>query len=264
VNTIGSEIRHGRHPESWWDEFEQSRDKFDAASVTETLAAAIIPRIPSLLLRREGEIAADIVLRYLNKPSSLELGERAAIAAARLVATVERINERAMGDDAGTTAAYALCHVLHGRWAYAAAEVESEIGTMPLLRAFVAALHLENFGVEIAMRLLTSGHSPSTAVRSSVALGRYSWWPSWLLKIVTERVLAGTLDSATIEALKECAYADLTPTQARMAGRLINAEPMLVEATASRLEALGEHPTAVKLRLGDVTTVAFAARLIPV
>src|SRR5207244_3790313 len=127
--------------------------------------------------------------------------------------------------------------VLHGRWAYAAAEIEPVLGTTALLKAFVAALHLENFGVDIAMRLLNAGHSPATAVRSSVALGRYSWWPSWLLKLVTERVLAG---------------------------RLINAEPMLVEATASRLEALGEHPTAVKLRRGDVTTVAFAARLIPV
>jgi hypothetical protein len=259
-----SETRFSRHPESWWAEFEQFRDKFDAASVTETLAAAIIPGIPSLLLRREGEIAADTVLRYLNKPSSLELADRAATAAARLVATVERINDRAVGDDAGTGSAYALCHVLHGRWAYAAAEVEPQLGTTKLVKAFVAALHLENFGVELAMRLLNAGHSPATAVRSSIALGRYSWWPGWLLKIVTERVLAGTLDSETIAALKDCAFADLTPTQARMAGRLINAEPMLVEATASRLEALGEHPTAVKLRLGDVTTVAFAARLIPV
>jgi hypothetical protein len=264
VNTIVSEVRPARHPESWWAEFERARDTFDAASVTETLAAAIIPGIPSLLLRREGELAADTVLRHLNRPASLELADRAATAAARLVATVERIDERSTGDDAGTASAYALCHVLHGRWAYAAAEVEPTLGTVPLLKAFVAALHLENFGVEIAMRLLTAGHCPTAAVRSSVALGRYTWWPAWLLKIVTERVLAGTLDPETIAALKECAYAGLTPTQARLAGRLINAEPMLVEATASRLDALGEHPTAVKLRRGDVTTVAFAARLIPV
>ncbi len=264
MRTSVSEYRPARHPEAWWAEFEQSQDKFDAASVTETLSEVIVPGIPALLLRREGEIAADTVLRYLNKPSSLERAELAATAAARLMSTVERIHERAIGDESGTTAAYALCHLLHGRWAYAAAEVEPLLGTAPLVKAFVAALRLESFGAKLALRLLNAGHSPAAAVRSSVALGRYGWWPSWLLKIVTERVLAGTLDVDTITALKQCAYADLSPTQARMAGRLINAEPQLVEATASRLDALGEHPTAVKLRGGDVTTVAFAARLIPV
>ncbi|MGX6607310.1 hypothetical protein ACWKSP_35065 [Micromonosporaceae bacterium Da 78-11] len=259
-----SEIRYSGHSESWWAEFEQSRDKFDAASVTEALSDVIIPGIPSLLLRREAELAADTVLRYRNRPSSPDLAERAEIAAARLIGTVERINERSIGDNTGTAAAWALCHLLQGQWARAAAEAEPMVGTTPLLKAFIAALHLENFGVELTLRLLNAGHSPETAVRSSATLGRYSWWPAWLLKIVTERVLAGTLDTETIAALKQCAYADLTPTQARMAGRLINAEPQLVEATASRLEALGEHPTAVKLRRGDVMTVAFAARLIPV
>ena len=49
-----------------------------------------------------------------------------------------------------------------------------------------------------------------------------------------------------------------------MAKRLINAEPQLIEATAARLENLGEHPAARLLREGDLGTVAFAARLIPV
>jgi hypothetical protein len=49
-----------------------------------------------------------------------------------------------------------------------------------------------------------------------------------------------------------------------MAKRLIAAEKQLVEATAYRLEALGEHPAARQLRRGDLGTVAFAARLIPV
>jgi hypothetical protein len=264
VSTIVSETRYSRHPESWWAEFEQNCDRFDAASVTEALGDVIIPGIPSLLLRREGEIAADTVIRHLNKPSSPELAERAGTAAARLVATVERINERAIGEDAGTTAAYALCHVLQGRWARAAAEIEPSLGTAPLLKAFVSALRLEKFGADLALRLLNSGHTPEAAVRSSVVLGRYGWWPSWLLKVVTERVLAGTLDADTITALKQCAYAGLSPNQARMARRLINAEPQLVEATAARLETLGEHPAAVKLRRGDISTVALAARLIPV
>nr|WP_296073272.1 hypothetical protein [uncultured Actinoplanes sp.] len=261
---MSNENRFSRHPESWWAEFEGNCDRFDVASATEALADVIIPGIPSLLLRREGEIAAETVTRHLNKRSSPELADRAATAADRLVATVARINERTTADDAGTTAAYALCHVLHGRWARAAADIEPVLGTAPLLKAFVSALRLETFGAELAMRLLNGGYSPATAVRSCVALGRYSWWPSWLLTVVTERVLAGTLCADTIAALKQCAYAGLTPSQARMAKRLLNAEPQLVEATASRLETLGEHPAAHRLRGGDISTVAFAARLIPV
>jgi hypothetical protein len=253
---------NGTHPESWWAEFEQSCERFDAASVTEALADAILPGIPSLLLRREGEIATEKVLRHLHKPSSPERAETATMASLRLLVTVERISERSGSE--GTEAAYALCHLLEGNVALAAAEAEPWVGTKPLLRAFVQALHLEPFGAELALRLLTGGYSPAPAVRSSAVLGRYSWWPSWLREVVTERVLAGTLDQATITALKECSFASLSPTQARMARRLIKGEPQLVETTASRLESLGEHPAAGKLRRGDVTTVAFAARLIPV
>jgi hypothetical protein len=259
-----NETRFSRHPESWWAQFEQNCDRFDAASVTEALADVLIPAIRSLLLRREAELAADTVLRHLNKPASTELAQLATTAIVRLAATVQRINERSIGDDAGTAEAWAVCDVLQGRWARAAADIEPVLGTAPLLKAFVAALHLETFGAELALRLLNAGHEPETAVRSSVALARYGWWPSWLTKIVTDRVLAGTLDGETIKALQQCAYADLSPSQARMAARLINAEQQLVEATATRLETLGEHPAARRLRLGDVGTVAFAARLIPV
>jgi hypothetical protein len=252
------------HPVSWWAEFEQNSERFDAASVTEALAAAIVPAIPSLLLRREADHATDAVLRHLNRPANPERAERATVAALRLAATVGRIDERSIGDDAGTSAAHALCLVLRGEWARAAAAMQPLIGTGRLVKAFVAALHLESFGAEIALRLLDAGHSPAVAVRSAQALVRYHWWPTWLQEIVTERVLAGTLDSETVAALKQCAYAGLSPTQARMAKRLLNAEPQLVEATASRLENLGEHPAAERLRGGCVATVAFAARLIPV
>ncbi|MEU4235994.1 hypothetical protein [Actinoplanes sp. NPDC026619] len=253
-----------RHAVSWWAEFEQNCERFDAASVAEALSDAIIPGIPSLLLRREAQNAADTVLRHLNRPDSAELAERATMATVRLAATVARLDERSLDDNAETAAAHALCHVLQGRWAVAAAAVEPTIGTTPLLKAFVSALHLENYGSELTLRLLAAGSSPGPAVRSSAALGRYSWWPSWLRDIVTERVLAGTLDTEIIAALKQCAFAGLTPTQARMAKRLLNAEPHLVETTATRLESLGEHPAAALLRRGDVATVAFAARLIPV
>jgi hypothetical protein len=186
------------------------------------------------------------------------------MATVRLAATVQRIDERSNGDDAGTSAAHALCHVLQGNWAQAAAATEPLVGTARLVKAFLAALRLDSFGAEVALRLLNAGHSPAVAVRSSHALGRYNWWPTWLQEIVIERVVAGTLDNKTVTALKQCAFAGLSPTQARMARRLFNAEPQLIKATASRLENLGEHPAAARLRDGCVATVAFAARLIPV
>jgi hypothetical protein len=259
-----SPTTHPQHPASWWAQFEECTEKFDRASVTEALADEITPRIPSMLLRREGEIAAEAVLRHLNRPASPELAERAGLAAARLVATVERLTERATGDNAGTDEAYALCRLLDGNWAEAASGAEPMLGTMPLVRAVVSALRLESLGADLAVRLLGAGQPPAAAVKAARAIARYGWWPKWLLSIVTERVIAGTLDAETVAALKRCAFAELSPTQARMAKRLLAAEPQLVEATASRLETLGEHPAARKLRQGDLGTVAFAARLIPV
>jgi len=256
--------RHKRHPASWWAQFEEDGERLDAALLTDALSDVITPLIPAMLLRREAEIATDAVLRHLNRPTSAEAAEQAGRVTARLVATVERINDRATGDDAGTTEAYAHCLVLRGRWAEAAAEIEPLTGTMPLVRAFVSALRLDGFGTELAVRLLKAGQAPAASVRACLAVGRYSWWPDWLLTIVTERVLAGTVDAETIKALQQCAFAGLSPSQARMAKRLIDAEPKLVEATAARLENLGEHPAARLLREGDLGTVAFAARLIPV
>jgi len=257
----GYEKRH--HPASWWAQFEECSDRLDPATLTDALSDVITPAIPSALLRREAEIATATVLRHLNRGSE-EAAESASRATARLVATVDRINERATRADAGTAEAYAQCLLLQGLWAEAAAEIEPLAGTMPLIRAFVSALRLDGFGNELTLRLLKAGQQPAVAVRSSLAVGRYSWWPEWLLTIVTERVIAGTVDASTINALQRCAFAELSPSQARMARRLFNAEPQLVEAAASRLENLGEHPAARLLRQGDLGTVAFAARLIPV
>ncbi|GIE97662.1 hypothetical protein [Paractinoplanes rishiriensis] len=255
---------HPQHPASWWAQFEDCSEKFDRGSMTELLGDEIIARIPSLLLRREAETATAIVLRHLHRPSSTDLAEMAADATARLVATVERLDERATGDDAGTAEASALCRLLQGDWAEAAAQAEARMGTLPLVQAVVTALRLESFGADLVVRLLTAGQPPAAAVRTGRAIARYSWWPNWLLTIVSERVMAGTLTSDTIAALQRCAFAGLSPTQARMAKRLIAAEPQLIEATAHRLETLGEHPAATKLRAGCLDTVAFAARLIPV
>jgi hypothetical protein len=255
---------HPRHPATWWAQFEECSDRFDRASITEALLDEITPRIPSLLLRREAEMAGEAVLRALHKPDNAERAERAEEATNRLIATVARINERATGDDAGTDAAYAICLLLEGHWAQAASDAEPVTGTMRLMSAVVMAMRLEPFGADVAVRLLKAGHAPAAAVTSARAIGRYSWWPNWLLEVVTEKVLAGSLDHATIAALQRCAFAELSPTQARMAKRLLKAEPQLVEATATRLETLGEHPAARKLRQGCLDTVAFAARLIPV
>jgi hypothetical protein len=259
-----SHALHTRHPADWWEQFLQVSDKFDAAVVAESLSDEIIPKIGSPLLRREAEIATEVVIRHLNRPSSPELAARAEKAVARLVATVQRLDERSTLEDAGIAEAWALCHCLQERWAEAAAEAEPFVGAQPLLRAFVSALRLERFDIGLTVRLLNSGVVPAAAVQTGLVVGKYGWWPTWLLKIVSERAMNGTLDEETIKALDRCAYAELSPAQARMARRLLNGEPELVDASAFRLETLGEPAAAAKLREGDLTAVALAARLIPI
>ena len=263
MGTSAVESRRRGHPATWWAQFQDVSDRFDAALVTEGLSDSIIPKIGSPLLRREAEIAADVVVRHLNKPASEELEARSGKAVERLVATVERLDERATTDEVGTDVAYALCHALQGRWPEAAAEAEPFVGTQELLRVFVSALRLERFNTALTVRLLRAGQLPAAAVQSGLVVGKYGWWPAWLIKIVTERALAGTLDEETITALDRCAYAELSPAQARMARRLLNGETDLVDASAFRLETLGEPGAARKLREGDLTAVALAARLIP-
>jgi len=252
-----------RHPATWWAEFEEHAERFDRASVTEALADCITPRIPAMLLRREAEIAVETVLRHLNRPESRGLAERAEDATARLVATVNRIAERST-TEARTAEAYAVCRLLQGSWSEAASIIEPMAGSPVLVRAVVEALRLGSFEADLVVHLLKAGQSPAAATRAGRAVGRYSWWPSWMLSVVTERAVSGTLTDEVVEALQNCAYAELSPAQARMAKRLIAAETQLVEATAYRLEALGEHPAARRLRRGELGTVAFAARLIPV
>ena len=255
--------RQAGHPVAWWAQFQQVSERFDAATAAEGLTDEIVPKIPSPLLRREADLAADVVLRHLRKPANEELAARAQQAAERLAATVERLDERSIGD-AGTTEAYAVCHVLAGRYAEAAAAAEPFVGIQPLIKAFLRAMRLERFDSNLTVRLLNAGQHPAMAVRSGLAVGKYGWWPSWLLKIVTERALAGTLDEETITALDQCAYAELTPAQARVARRLLGGDQDLIEATAHRMETLGMPAAAAKLREGNLTAVAVAARQVPV
>ena len=84
------------------------------------------------------------------------------------------------------------------------------------------------------------------------------------ITIVADRALAGTFTPEMITALDRCAYAELSPFQARIARRLLSGDQAMVEQAANRLEDLGEPAAAEQLRQGDLTAVALAARLIPV
>ncbi|WP_189080681.1 hypothetical protein [Mangrovihabitans endophyticus] len=250
------------HDAQWWAQFPEASDRFDAALVVDGLTDLIEKVVRAPLLRREARIAADTVVRHLNKPSSEELVVLARAAANRLTATVARINDRS-GGGTSTAEVAALSLALHGDYPAAAAAAEPFVGTGPLLRLFTTALRLEHFDIPMTLRLLGGGQDPGRAVRSGKLIGHYSWWPSWLLRIVTERALAGTLDEETIAALDKCAYASLTPAQARLARRLLNGEESLIAISADRLEGMGETQAAARLREGDLDAVALAARLMP-
>ncbi len=257
--------KHPSHPVSWWAQFPEVSDKFDAAVVAEGLCDAIIPKIASPLLRREAEIAAEVVVLHLNKVASPELAGRAVKATDRLVATVERLTDRATAEDAGTAEAYALCHALEGRWAEAASEAEPFVGTQPLLRIFVSALRLERFDITLAVRLLRAGHRPEAAIavrpdRRQVPAGgrtgssrssRSGRWPASSTRRPSRPWIAAPTPSSA-------------PRRRGWPGDCSTATASLVDASAHRLEGLGEVEAAAKLREGDLSAVALAARLIPI
>lgn len=253
---------HSSHPAEWWAQFPEASDRFDAAIVVDGLGDLLVRRITAPLLRQEAKLATDVVVRWLNKPASKELETWAHAAAVRLSDTLRRFGERAT-TTASTEEAEVLALALHGKHAEAAAAAEPIVGTMPLMRLFVTALRLEYFDIPLALRLLDGGQTPEQAIRSGFLIGKYGWWPSWLLRVVTERALAGTLDATTIHALEQCAYAELTPFQARLARRLLDGETELIATAAQRLEGLGEPNAAERLRKGDLDAVALAARLVP-
>ena len=251
-----------RHPASWWAQFQEASERFDTAYLTEGLGDLINAKITSPLLRREAQIATDIVVRHLNKPNSIELAERATKSVERLVETVQRLQDRS-GDGFELREAHALCALLEGRFGEAASASEEFVKTQQVLRVFVGALRMERFDGDVAVKMLASGHAPAAALQSGSVIGKYSWWPSWLLNVITERAMAGRLDDETVAALDRCAYAELSPAQARIARRLLSGEDDLIDASAVRLEGLGEADAAEKLRKGDLNAVALAARLIP-
>jgi hypothetical protein len=246
----------------WWAEFLDIGGHFDAAYLVEGFGDLIERRIGAPLLRREAQIAVDVVVRHLNRTQSAELEERARAAADRLTATVARMDERSTGA-VSTVEVAALAHALQGRYAEAAAAAEPIVGAAALQRLFITALRLERFDIPLALRMLEAGRSPARAVESGTLIGRYSWWPSWLLRIVTERALEGRLDEDTIAALDRCAYAELSPAQARLARRMLSGDTGLIAASAERLAALGEPEAAGRLRVGGLNALALAAPLVP-
>ncbi|MFI7601534.1 hypothetical protein [Actinoplanes sp. NPDC049681] len=250
-----------RHRASWWAGFLEESDRFDRAYLVEGLGELISPHIKAHLLRREVELAVDTVVRYLERPASEERQESARQATERLAHTVARIEESSTGSAIATEEAAAVLSALRGQYGEAAAAMESVVGVAKLQRLFVTALRLERFDVPLTLRLLEGGRTPRDAVRAGHLIGRYSWWPSWLLRIVTERALAGTLDEDTVAALDKCAYAELNPVQAHLARKLLSGDDRLISTAAERLAGLGEAEAAARLREGDLTAVALAARL---
>jgi hypothetical protein len=82
------------HPADWWGQFLEVSEHVDRAYLVEGLADLIERTIAAPLLRREARIAADVVVRSLNRTGSAELAERAGAAAARLATTLQRIDDR--------------------------------------------------------------------------------------------------------------------------------------------------------------------------
>ncbi|MCM4078144.1 hypothetical protein LXN57_11255 [Actinoplanes sp. TRM88002] len=250
-----------RHSPAWWAQFPDKSERFDAAFLTEGLGDLITARISSPLLRREAELGLEIMVRHLKKPTSDELAGRARTGVERLSVTVDRLQERS-GDAFALAEAHALVHLLNGRFGEAACAAEEFAPAQAILRVFIGALRIERFDTDMAVKMLAVGHEPAAALRSGMIVGKYSWWPSWLLKIIIEQAMAGVLDDAIVAALDTCAYAELSPAQARIARRLLAGEADLIDISAARLESLGEAGAAEKLRQGDLTTVALAARLV--
>jgi hypothetical protein len=251
------------HGDGWWAEFLAVSDTLDRAYLLEGLGDLISPRIQAPLLRREVRNTVDVVIRHLERPAAAERAEAAGDATDRLARTLARIDDRSTGSAISTDEAAMLLKALRGDYAGCAADAEHMIGATRLQRLFVTALRLERFDIPLTLRLLDGGQTPAQAVVSGHLIGRYSWWPSWLLRIVTERALAGTLDPKTIEALDRCAYAELTPTQAVLARKLLSGNERLLDTAAERLISMGEPDAALSLRHGDLNAVALAARLVP-
>lgn len=245
------------HQTSWWAELIETSDNFDAVFFLEGLVDALTPRIGNHLIRRELELGVTTVSRHLHRPDRDDLADDAAAARQRLAATLDRVDPEAVDVIAAKVVAQAVC----GDYAAAAGGAEGIVGWSRVLQLVVTALRLERFDVPIAVALLEAGRSPVDAVHTGELIGRYQWWPKWLLDIGTRRALNGTLDDDLVAALDRCGYAVLTPAQSHIAGKLLNGDATALAAAAQHLDSVGEHDAAERLRRGSLESVALAAKL---
>jgi hypothetical protein len=247
------------HPVEWWKQFETATERFDEAILTTGLTELLLPKITSQLLQREADIAADITILYRNKRNSEGLRDRYDSAANRLRETIGRLAERDI-DPATLVEAWAVSWVIDGDYSRAAAEVESRLGAVALLRVFVSALRVSHLNVNVTAQLLNFGRTPAEAIYAGRVLGKYGYWPDWLQGLVVEHAQAGTLTDEFVKALDLCAFATLRSTQSRLARQLLRREPAAINSAARILESIGEAEIAARLREGDMGAVAFAAR----
>jgi hypothetical protein len=242
---------------SWWARLIATSERFDAAHLVEELSVLLMPRIANRLVRREVELAVATVNRHLLRPGNEEFAEDADAGRERLANTMARLD----ADESELADALALALAVSGDYPAAAAAAEKILGTADVLDLVVTALRFEKFDTALAVRLLTGGRSPADAIRSGELVGRYQWWPRWLLDIATERALAGKLDENLVSALDACAYAPLSPSHTHIARRLLAGDPATVATAANNLDRLGEHQAAQALRGGDMSAVALATKL---
>jgi len=85
------------------------------------------------------------------------------------------------------------------------------------------------------VKLIGAGQGPADAVHTGLAIGRYGWWPDWLLAIVGRPGAGRRLDQETIRP-RPVRYAELSPAQARIARKLLGGDQGMIEASAARLE----------------------------
>jgi hypothetical protein len=247
------------HPVDWWEQFGTSIDRIDEAILTTGLVELLVPAITAPLLQREADIAADITIQYRNKPSSDVLLDRYTAAAGRLRETIDRLRAR-VDDPVSLAEAEAVCLVIDGRYAQAAAASEARFGAIRLLRVFVSALRVAHLDVPVTAQLLAAGRTPAEAIHAGRIIGRYGWWPDWMRALVVERATTGALTDEFVAALDTCAFATLRSTQARLAKLLLRGDRSAVITAARTLDSLGETGMAARLRAGDLNAVAFAAR----
>ncbi|MDR7273756.1 hypothetical protein [Catenuloplanes atrovinosus] len=245
------------HPVEWWAELLAASAQFDAPYFVEELTTALAPRITNPLVRREIELAAATVNRHLLRPLDEYLADDAQAARQRLRNTLDRVD----ADSTRLTEAWVINAAVGGDYPGAAAGAEPLLGAQPTLLLAMTALRLERFDTELAVNLLAAGRSPEEAIRYGGLVGRYAWWPKWLLEIGARRAMDGTLNEGVITALDACAFAKLTAAQTHIARKLLSGDERALRTAAEHLDTIGEATAAEELRNGDLTPVALAAKM---